>query len=167
MSMTQRGLVSSLLTLAFAVSWALPARAGLDDYVKKADPAYAWNFVSSKTTDGTTVHWIKLTSQVWQGSLGPTTSLSLNRRNWPTPTRPFSSSRAGRSGMDPATVTWPRGSPSPKACQARVVVLPQVPNQPLLGGKNEDTLDRRDVRSLPSTPRTRSGPCSSPWSRVR
>ncbi len=67
MSMTQRGLLSWALTLAFAMSWTLPAQAGLDEYVKKADPAFKWNVVSSKTTDGTTVHWVKMTSQVWQG----------------------------------------------------------------------------------------------------
>ncbi len=36
-----------------------------------------------------------------------------------------------------------------KACQARVIVLPQVPNQPLLGGKTEDDVDCRDLHSLP------------------
>ncbi|SIO65592.1 PhoPQ-activated pathogenicity-related protein [Singulisphaera sp. GP187] len=140
MSMMQRGLLSSFLTLAFAVSWALPARAGLDDYVKKADPAYAWNFVSSKTTDGTTVHWIKLTSQVWQGITWSHNLSIIEPKELAYPDAAVLFITGGKVGDGPRDGDLTVGFALAKACQARVIVLPQVPNQPLLGGKNEDTL---------------------------
>ncbi|WP_406698607.1 PhoPQ-activated protein PqaA family protein [Singulisphaera sp. Ch08] len=140
MSMTQRGLYSSLLTLTIAVGWALPARAGLDDYVKKADPAYAWNFVSSKTTDGTTIHWIKLTSQVWQGITWSHNLSIIEPKELAYPDAAVLFITGGKVGDGPRDGDLGIGLAIAKACQARVIVLPQVPNQPLLGGKNEDTL---------------------------
>lgn len=140
MPTTQRGLVSSLLALVFAVSLALPAQAGLDAYVKKADPAYAWNFVSSKTTDGTTVHWIKMTSQVWQGITWSHNLSIIEPRQLAYPDAAVLFITGGKVGDGPRDGDLGVGLAIANACQARVVVLPQVPNQPLLGGKNEDTL---------------------------
>ena len=43
------------------------ARADLDEYIKKPEPAFAWSQSGSATTPSGIVTNIKLTSQVWQG----------------------------------------------------------------------------------------------------
>ena len=44
-----------------------PARAGLEDYVRKPDPAFAWSEVGGGSTPVGTYTELKLTSQVWKG----------------------------------------------------------------------------------------------------
>lgn len=50
------------LTLAAGV-----ASAGLDEYVKNPDPAFAWSVAGNRTTPAGVITSLKLTSQVWQG----------------------------------------------------------------------------------------------------
>lgn len=140
MSIKQRGLLSSVLTLTLATVWTLPAQAGLDGYVKKPDPAFSWTLASSKTTDGTTVHWIKLTSQVWQGIRWTHNLSIIEPKELAYPDAAVLFITGGKVGDGPRDRDLEMGLALAKVCRARVAVLPQVPNQPLLGGKNEDAL---------------------------
>src|ERR1700755_2728816 len=74
MSTTLRRLAPPVLAIAAAMAasaWSPPARGGLDDYVKKPDPAFAWTLESSSTKDGATIYHLKLISQVWKGITWP------------------------------------------------------------------------------------------------
>ena len=135
------GRASLLLMTAITGLWAQPAKAGLDEFLKKPEPAFAWSPAGSKTAGGATVHVLKLTSQVWQG-ITWTHNLSIVEPAdlaYPDAAVLFVT---GGSMKD----TGPRdkdiamGLAVANACRARVIVLPQVPNQPLLGDKTEDTL---------------------------
>ena len=46
---------------------ARPAQAGLDEYVKKPDTAFAWSKTNKLSTPAGTITTLGLTSQVWQG----------------------------------------------------------------------------------------------------
>ena len=96
------------------------------------------------------IHSLSLTSQVWQGITWTHELDDLRAdRARPTRTPSCSSSPAGSTGSKPDAKDHERAFALAKASGARVAVLPQVPNQPLLGDKNEDDPDRRDVRPLP------------------
>ncbi len=43
------------------------AEAGLEEYVRRPDPAFAWKATGSEASDAGTVWNLDLTSQVWQG----------------------------------------------------------------------------------------------------
>jgi PhoPQ-activated pathogenicity-related protein len=119
-----------------------PARAGLDDYVKKADPAYSWKVdtTESSPAQGTVSH-IRLVSQEWQGI------------RWQHHLQIYEPARVEHDdavllfitggSIEPDSLR--KGDPGmgfalARLCGARVAILPQVPNQPLLGDKKEDAL---------------------------
>ena len=128
------------LFLATCLMPAPRARAGLEEYVKNDDPTFAWKVVRKETKPEGTVSHIKLTSQLWHGitwehqlriyeptGLGEGDAVLLFITGGSTTSKP--------SDEDDA-----QGFALARLCGARCAVLPQVPNQPLLGGKTEDTL---------------------------
>ena len=132
-------IVTTALALALLASPFRAAQAGLDEYVKKSDPAFAWTLDKSEATDLGTLHHINLTSQKWQGitwvhhlqvyepatlTHGDAVLLFITGGN-------IKNLKAEDRAL---------GFGLAKLCGARVAVLPQVPNQPLLGDKTEDTL---------------------------
>jgi PhoPQ-activated pathogenicity-related protein len=131
--------VASALALALIAS-ASPARAALDDYVKKDDPSFAWSWVQSEATEAGVAHSLRLTSQTWQGI------------PWVHQLRVYEPAEAtyrdaallfitgGSVDSKPKPEDAATGFALARLCGARVVVLPQVPNQPLLGDKKEDAL---------------------------
>jgi PhoPQ-activated pathogenicity-related protein len=117
-----------------------PACAGLDEYVKKVDPAFAWLEAGRGSTPAGTYTELALTSQVWKGitwrhslyvyeplQVADTDAMLL-----------FITGRANgeKPGLDDHKTYFAMA----RACGARVAVLFQVPNQPLLEGKTEDEL---------------------------
>ncbi len=137
------GIVSPLLlSLAALVAsaWCPPARGGLDEYLKKPDPSFAWTLVESKPVAGSTVHLIKLTSQTWQGIVWTHNLSIVEPQDVAYPDAVLLFITGGKVGDGPRGGDLATGQALAKACRARVAVLPQVPNQPLLGGKSEDTL---------------------------
>jgi PhoPQ-activated pathogenicity-related protein len=126
--------------------WTGPAQAGLDEYVKRPDPSFAWSRVATKPLAGTTVHHFKLTSQTWKG-IAWTHNLSIiEPPDIAYPDAALLLIVGGKTGDEPKGGDLATGLALAKVCRvakvcrARVAVLPQVPNQPLLGGKSEDTL---------------------------
>ena len=140
MRMKRLGSFLSVVVLALASTWTFPARGGLDEYLKKPDPAYAWTFEGTTTVPGATIHRLKLTSQVWQG-ITWTHGISIVEPTEITyPDAMLLFITGGKTGDGPRSGDLAVGIAFAKVCRARVAVLPQVPNQPLLGGKFEDTL---------------------------
>lgn len=137
---TRSRTLSATLVLTVLLASAASALASLDDYVKKDDPTFAWELIKTESSPlGSATH-IKLTSQTWQGITW------VHHLQIYEPTQVVHQNAAllfitGGSNenlirKDDAEM----GFALAKLCGARVCVLPQVPNQPLLGGKTEDTL---------------------------
>ncbi len=119
------------------------ARADLDDYVKAADPSFSWKVVDSKPGQ----HGIrrqtalKLTSQTWQGRPW-THDLQVYEPDELRCPDVFLLFITGGSNANPRASFQDAasGEALARACGARVAILPQVPNQPLMGGRTEDDL---------------------------
>jgi PhoPQ-activated pathogenicity-related protein len=117
------------------------ARADLFDYVRRPDPSSGWALLKTDSTAAGTVYRLKLTSQTWQG-IAWTHQLSVfepKEVRYPDAALLFingGSNADGPSHPDADGI----GFTLAELCGARVAVLPQVPNQPLLGALKEDGL---------------------------
>jgi PhoPQ-activated pathogenicity-related protein len=131
-----RTVLATMLGLGFA---ALPARAGLDEYVKKADPAYKWSLEKTDNTGAGTLYHVRLTSQNWQG-IDWVHHLQIYEPAQVTYRDAVLLFITGGSIKNLEATDQAMGFGLAKLCGARVAILPQVPNQPLLGDKTEDTL---------------------------
>ncbi len=142
MATTHRNPIPFLLSLATVAvgGWCVPALAGLDDYLKSPDPSFAWKLQASTTAGGSTVHHLKLTSQTWKGIVWTHNLSIIEPQDVAYPDAVLLFITGGKIGDEPRGGDIATGLAMAKVCQARVAVLPQVPNQPLLGGKSEDTL---------------------------
>jgi PhoPQ-activated pathogenicity-related protein len=137
--MTFSKIVAAVVVGLVCCAAALPARAGLDEYVKKDDPSFAWTLEKTEPTPAGTIYHIKLHSQTWQGIpwVHHLQIYEPTEIKYPNAALLFitGGSIKNLTSSDPAV-----GFGLAKVCGARVAVLPQVPNQPLLGDKTEDTL---------------------------
>ncbi|MHC5540922.1 PhoPQ-activated protein PqaA family protein, partial [Singulisphaera rosea] len=115
--------------------------AELDDYVSRDDPTFSWKVAETIPTKEGTIVDLPLVSQTWHGIV------------WKHRMRVYESSSApsdpntfllfitgGGTNSRPNEEEDQRGLLLAKLSGARVAILPQVPNQPLLGDKVEDTL---------------------------
>lgn len=108
----------------------------LSDYVRKDDKSFTWKLAGKTASDVGTVYEIDLTSQTWQGI------------KWVHKVQVFV---PGKVQPQRTMVLWNQGG-TPSAASAflglqlaskvgaPVAFLYGVPNQPLFGGKKEDTL---------------------------
>jgi PhoPQ-activated pathogenicity-related protein len=124
----------------FLASRGAPARAGLDEYVKKPDAAYTWQQISNHTTPAGGIHNLKLTSQVWQGITWNHDLRIYDPGAVAHPDTVLLFVTGGSSDSRPNEDDHKQAFGLARLCGARVAVLPQVPNQPLLDGKKEDAL---------------------------
>jgi len=131
------------LGCALVGAWLLApasAQAHLTEYVQREDPTTTWEIDRvDETPAGRAVH-ITLTSQTWRGI------------PWTHSLRLYEPRNAGIRDVALLFITGgssrSRHKPSDdlqafllaNACDARVAVLPQVPNQPLFGDRTEDDL---------------------------
>src|SRR4051794_15937209 len=119
---------------------ALLRGADLDDYVKKPDEAFRWKQTESQSTPLGEIHHLELTSQVWQG-ISWNHSLTICEPLMPTyPESAVLFITGGSTGSKPGLKDHALPFAIAKTTGARVAVLNQVPNQPLLGDKKEDAL---------------------------
>lgn len=112
----------------------------LEDYLKKPDPAFAWSVAKTETTAAGKIHTIDLTSQVWHGITWKH-NLTVYEPAKPEFAGPMVLLISGGStGSQPKLDDHVVGFSLAKLCGARIAVLRQVPNQPLLGDLKEDDL---------------------------
>jgi PhoPQ-activated pathogenicity-related protein len=116
------------------------AWADLDEYVKKADPAFAWSQTSRVETRAGSITSIKLTSQVWQGITWNHDLRVYEPREIVHPDAMLLFITGGDTERKASEEDHKQAFGLAQICGARVAVLPQVPNQPLLDGKTEDEL---------------------------
>jgi PhoPQ-activated pathogenicity-related protein len=135
------GLGTAVLAGALALAGSpRNARAGLDEYVKKPDAAFAWAQASNHSTPAGAIKNLKLTSQVWQGITWKHELTVYEPRESTFPDAMLLFITGGNNGSTPSDDDHKRGFGLARLCGARVAVLRQVPNQPLLGDKSEDEL---------------------------
>ena len=132
-------IVTAAIGLVLLVAPTRPVRAGLDEYVKKADPAFAWSLLKADSSDAGTLYHFKMTSQNWQG-IPWIHHLQVYEPAQVTYRDAMLLFITGGSTDNMTSEERDIGFGLAKLCGARVAVLPQVPNQPLLGGKKEDAL---------------------------
>ena len=116
------------------------ARADLDAYVKKADPSFAWSQTGAASTAAGVITSIKLTSQEWQGITWTHDLRVYEPREIVHPDAMLLFITGGDTAARLLKTTTSKRLAWPSIAAQRVAVLPQVPNQPLLGGKTEDEL---------------------------
>ena len=116
------------------------ARAGLDEYVKKPDSAFAWTAAGTTSAPAGTITSINLTSQVWQGITWKHDLRIYEPRELIYPDAMLLFITGGGTDRQASDDDHRQGFSLAQLCGARVAVLPQVPNQPLLDGKSEDEL---------------------------
>ncbi|WP_158633522.1 PhoPQ-activated pathogenicity-related family protein [Tautonia sociabilis] len=131
-----------LMALALALGMPLTplANADLHSYVTTPDPSYRWEQTKNDTTPIGTVHHLDLTSQTWR-DIPWTHQFRIYE-----PAQVdhedimvlFITGGSSRSQHKPSDDLQAFAIASAAGC--RVAVLPQVPNQPLLGDRVEDDL---------------------------
>lgn len=137
--MMPRRLLLSTLGLATVLS-PLAARADLDAYVKAADNSFAWKAAGGAETAVGTVTLIDLTSQTWQGIPWKHKVRVYSPKNPAYPDAVLLFINGGSNDSQPKPEDDLVGFTLAQVCGTRVAMLPQVPNQPLWGGKKEDDL---------------------------
>ena len=108
--------------------------------MKKSDGAFHWKQTSNHTTKAGTIHSLTLTSQVWQTITWTHELVIYEPTELTCKDTVLLFITGGHTGSKPDAKDHERAFSLTKATGARVAVLHQVPNQPLLGDKNEDAL---------------------------
>jgi PhoPQ-activated pathogenicity-related protein len=116
--------------------WVCPARADLREYVKKADPAFAWKLNKKSETAQGTVYDFHLVSQVWE-KIQWEHQLQVYQ---PKGVVPNATLLLWNQGGKASIATTLFGMELARKTKAPCAFLYGIPNQPLLGGKKEDTL---------------------------
>jgi len=132
--------LATVMGLAASLLAGTDARAGLEEYVKRDDPAFAWEVTDRQDVGGGQVSRIKLTSQKWQDIVWQHRMEIYELPDVKHPDTVLLFVTGGSTQSKPKPEDDATGLALAKTCGARVAVLHQVPNQPLLGGKTEDTL---------------------------
>lgn len=132
------------LMLAAVLSAETPAEPtppdALQRYVARPEPESGWELREEQTTDAGTVQEYRLTSQTWQGIVWRHTLMVYSPRKVEHPRHMLLLVTGGRIGGRPGDGDRLTGLILAQRCAARVAVLHQVPNQPLLGDHVEDDL---------------------------
>jgi PhoPQ-activated pathogenicity-related protein len=139
MNRFSRGIATAVFVLATFLSGTL-AMADLDDYVRRDDGAFTWSVTGRTETPAGTISYIELKSQVWQGIPWKHLLRIYEPAEPKTRDAVLLFITGGSHNSQPKPEDAVMGFTLARACGATCVVLPQVPNQPLLDGKTEDTL---------------------------
>jgi PhoPQ-activated pathogenicity-related protein len=131
-------LLGSTLALATASTGLLPgaARADLDSFLKKPEPAYHWEKRGEQEIDGCRIDDLRLVSQTWQG-IRWEHRLQIFRPDKLAHPEFCALYNTGGSGSEANTR---QGLRLAKDSGTVYAILYNVPNQPLYGGKTEDAL---------------------------
>lgn len=124
--------LSSLL-LAFG---AVPARADLNEYVKKPDKAFSWKHKNKVETDAGTMYHLQMVSQEWQGITWEHDIQLFFPKGVVFTGTVFLWNQGGKPGLESSLF----GMELAKGMKTPVALLFGIPNQPLLDGKREDAL---------------------------
>jgi PhoPQ-activated pathogenicity-related protein len=122
------------IVIGFAVVPA--ARAGLDEYIKKPEPAFAWKLRAKTQDDQGTIYDLHLVSQTWQ-NIKWEHQLQIYL---PKDVEPNSKMLLWNTGGTAKPRDVARGMELAKKSKIPCAYLYGVPNQPLFDGNTEDKL---------------------------
>lgn len=122
--------------LSLLLAGLIPARADLQAYLARPEPAFQWSEASKSVLNGCEVRLLRLTSQEWQGIRWEHDVIVF---------RPLETPFAGKlflmnSGGSAKEKDYPYGAMLAARIKAPVAFLLGIPRQPLFGGKKEDAL---------------------------
>ncbi len=127
-----------------ALATASSARADLLDYVKKPDPEFSWKLRSKVSNEAGTIYDLELVSQVWQGiTWKHQLQVYLPKGVAPTATM-FLWNQGGKANASSIAM----GMDLARKMKAPVAFLYGIPNQPLLGKKEDALIAETFVRYL-------------------
>jgi len=112
----------------------------LADYVGRPDPAFAWKIERTTQRAQGRVCQIELTSQKWQETVWKHALNLYEPKELKYPRHVLLFITGGSSDRKPGEDSLRLGLLLAQLTGARVAILHQVPNQPLLGGRKEDDL---------------------------
>lgn len=132
--------VLAIVGCVWGSPWRGASAGELEDYVRRDDPSFSWTVTRQARTAEGAVTEIALVSQTWQGI-----TWRHGLRVYEAPSISYPDSMllfitGGSTTSKPSAQDDAFGASLSRLSGVRVAVLPQVPNQPLLGGKTEDTL---------------------------
>ncbi|MGH7845048.1 MAG: PhoPQ-activated protein PqaA family protein [Candidatus Binatia bacterium] len=136
--------VAGLLIGAFF--FVAPARADLDDYIKKPEDAFAWKLIEKRAQPEGVVYDLQLASQSWQGILSEH-QLRIYRPATISPNATMFLWLTGGSANPGSALL---GLEMARMMKVPVAFLHNIPNQPLLEGKlrEDDLIAETFVRYL-------------------
>jgi PhoPQ-activated pathogenicity-related protein len=131
-----------MAALVAAVAWfaAPEARADLPEYIATPDESFSWSVEKTEETPAGKIHRLKLTSQTWRGIPWTHQFRIYEPTTYTHKDVMLLFITGGSSTSRPKASDDEQAFLMARACDARVAVLPQVPNQPLLGDRVEDDL---------------------------
>jgi PhoPQ-activated pathogenicity-related protein len=129
-----------LAALAVLGLSARSATADLPAYVARPDASYSWKLVENHTSEAGTTLSLDLTSQTWQGIVWKHQLAVYEPKQLTYPDAVLLFVTGGSTDRKPRPEDHALGLELARLCGARVAILPQVPNQPLLGDRKEDDL---------------------------
>jgi len=112
----------------------------LGDYVGRDDPTFAWEIKEKLQRSEGRVWRVELTSQKWQGIVWKHVLNIHEPKRLEYPQYVLLSITGGNTGQPAGEESIQRGLRLAQLSGARVAVLHQVPNQPLMGNYREDDL---------------------------
>ncbi len=112
----------------------------LRDYVARPENVFSWQLSASQQVGDSTIHEIALTSQTWHDIIWKHNLFVYEPKVLQHPQHVLLFITGGRTGRPPGLAERAMGLQLAKAAGARVAMLHQVPNQPLLDGRSEDDL---------------------------
>ncbi len=112
----------------------------LFDYVRRPEPAFSWKLLDVQNHDAGRVYDVELISQKWQGITWKHALQIHEPKVIDHPEHVLLFVTGGRNGRRPGAGEMGMGNKLAQLARARVAMLFQVPNQPLMGGRVEDDL---------------------------
>ncbi len=113
-----------------------PARADLQEYVRRPEPAYAWKLKDKSSDARGTVYDLELVSQTWH-EITWKHQLQVYQ---PAGVAPAATLFLFNTGGSASSLSSGLGMELARKVKAPVAFLYNIPNQPLFGGKKEDAL---------------------------
>ena len=109
-------------------------------YMARPEPNYSWTLADTHTVDAGKVYVVRLVSQKWHDIVWKHNLLICEPKHLRHPSHVLLFVTGGHNGGRPSRKGMAMGLKLATLCGARVAVLSQVPNQPLLGNHVEDDL---------------------------
>lgn len=134
------GLVLLTFHLPLAVRAAEPLPDALFRYVERDEPKFGWKLTRTRDLGAGKIYDIKLTSQVWQEITWRHDLIVFEPAEIKHPKHVLLFISGGSNGRTAGSGDMALGNGLARLCGARVALLRQVPNQPLLDGRKEDDL---------------------------